>query len=84
MRRPDQCAHGFELPGRRWPYRAQTNNRAPERPNRAPWLASSRFGPRTGIPVRGFCVPDGFAGRRSRAIPGHTSQVTVFNRRSGD
>jgi hypothetical protein len=29
-----------------------------------------RFGPRTGIPVRGLCVPVEFAGRGVRAIPG--------------
>jgi len=39
-------------------------------------LTSSRFGPRTGIPVRVLCVPDELAGRCFRVIPGHQSLAT--------
>jgi hypothetical protein len=51
---------------------------------RGPRVTNSRFGPRTGIPVRGLCVPVEFAGRGFSAIPGHYSRITSHNSPTGE
>ena len=63
--------HGDPLPepGARPRQPAKTKSRAA---GHQPPATSSRSGPRTGIPVRDSCVPDEFAGRDSRAVPGHS------------
>jgi len=69
--------------GRRWFGRAHHRSSSDCRGARAghhsrlavctPWVVTnSRFGRRTGIPARGFCVSDEMAGRSPRAVPGHS------------